>query len=146
MEIKAQASEKLVGVIYFPVGDGEQIKPGMEIQLTPTTVKWQRFGGIVGTVISVSPFPVTRQGAFNVVGNVELVERIIAQSQEPQIEVRAELKPSTSTFTGYEWSSSTGPTNLKLSSGTTTTATITLEQRTPITFILPFLREWGGIN
>ncbi len=146
LEIEAQASEKLVGVAYFPVGDGKQIKPGMEIQLTPTTVKRERFGGIVGTVISVSPFPVTRQGAINVVGNAELVERIITKAQEPQIEVRVEIKPNPTTFTGYKWSSSTGPTNLKLSSGTTTTVSITLEKRRPITFILPFLREWSGIN
>ncbi|AFZ57449.1 NHLP bacteriocin system secretion protein [Anabaena cylindrica FACHB-243] len=146
LEIKAAASEKLVGVTYFSVGDGKKIKPGMEIQITPTSVKREQFGGIVGKVISVSPFPVTKQGAVNVLGNTELVESIVTKSQEPQIEVWAELKPNFTNFSNYEWSSSTGPTNLKLSSGTTTKVNIILEQRQPITFILPFLREWSGIN
>ncbi|MEA5575508.1 NHLP bacteriocin system secretion protein [Anabaena sp. UHCC 0451] len=146
MEIKAATSEKLLGVTYFAVEDGKKIKPGMEIRITPTTVKPEQFGGIVGKVISVSPFPVTKQGAANVIGNSELVENIITKAGEPQIEVWAELKPNSHNFSGYEWSASNGPTDLTLSAGTTTTVKITLAQRKPITYILPFLREWSGIN
>ena len=41
---------KLVGVTYFPVSEGKKIKPGMTIQITPQTVKRERFGGIVANV------------------------------------------------------------------------------------------------
>ncbi|HBB34692.1 MAG TPA: NHLP bacteriocin system secretion protein [Cyanobacteria bacterium UBA8803] len=141
-----QANQQIVGVTYFAVKDGKLIKPGMQIQITPTTVKRERFGGIVGTVISVSPFPVTKQGAANVIGNPDIVESLMGKATESQIEVWAKLQPNSHTSSGYEWSSSTGPPNLQISAGTTTTVRVTVERRAPITFVLPFLREWSGIN
>ncbi|NES67365.1 MAG: NHLP bacteriocin system secretion protein, partial [Okeania sp. SIO2D1] len=48
------------------------------------------------------------------------------------------------TFSGYQWSSSKGPQQ-KLTAGTTTTTRVRVEERAPITFVLPILREWSGI-
>ena len=141
-----ELNQPLLAVSYFPVKDGKQIKTGMPIQITPSTVKQERFGGIVGNVISVSPFPVTKQGAASTIGNSELVESLMSQTKESQIEVWAELKPNSSTSSGYEWSSSKGPPDLKISAGTTTTVQVTVEQRRPIEFVLPFLRELSGMN
>ncbi|MFB2920446.1 MULTISPECIES: NHLP bacteriocin system secretion protein [Aerosakkonema] len=139
-------NEPLLAITYFGIKDGKQVKSGMAMQITPTTVKRERFGGIVGTVISVSPFPVTKQGAASTIGNPELVESLMSQSKESQIEVWAKLKENPSNFSGYEWSSSKGPPDLKISTGTTTTVQVTIDKRAPIEFILPFLREWSGIN
>lgn len=134
----------LVGIIYFPVGDGKKIKPGMKIYVTPDTVRRERFGGIMGTVTQISTFPITKDGAATVVGNTELVENLISKVGSV-IEVQAKLQFDPSTPSGYKWSSSQGPVNLQLSSGTTATARVTVEEQTPITLILPFLREWTGI-
>jgi HlyD family secretion protein len=134
----------MMGVTYFAVKDGKQIKPGMQIQITPDTVKRERFGGIVGSITSVSAFPVTKEGAASVVGNPEVAENLIAQAG-PKIEAIAFLELDPSTFSGYQWSASKGPT-LKMTPGTTTTARVKVEERSPITFILPILREWSGIN
>jgi len=141
-----KSAQPLLAVTYFPVRDGKQIKPGMPIQITPSIVKRERFGGIVGNVISVSPFPVTKQGAASVIGNPEIVENLLSQSKEAQIEVWAELKENSRNFSGYEWSSSQGPLDLKISTGTTTSAQVTVQKRAPIEFVLPFLREWSGIR
>ena len=143
IDAKGQASQ-MVGVTYFAVKDGKQIKPGMPIQITPDTVKRERFGGIVGSITSVSAFPVTKEGAASVVGNPEVAENLIAQAG-PKIEAIAKLELDPSTFSGYQWSSSKGP-QLKMTPGTTTTARVKVEERSPITFILPILREWSGIN
>jgi HlyD family secretion protein len=67
----------LVSVSYFPVKDGKQIQPGMKIQVTPDTVERERFGGILGTVTSVSPIPVTREGAVGTLGNSEVVQSLM---------------------------------------------------------------------
>ncbi|MBD2181934.1 NHLP bacteriocin system secretion protein [Planktothrix sp. FACHB-1355] len=139
-------NEPLLAITYFGIKDGKQVKSGMAMQITPTTVKRERFGGIVGTVISVSPFPVTKEGAASTIGNPELVESLMSQSKESQIEVWAKLKENPANFSGYEWSSSKGPPDLKISTGTTTTVQVTVDKRAPIEFILPFLREWSGIN
>ncbi|WP_375512526.1 NHLP bacteriocin system secretion protein [uncultured Nostoc sp.] len=132
-----------VSVAFFPVGDGKQIQPGMKSQVTPTTVKRERFGGIQGTVTDVSAFPVTKESALSVVGNSEFVQGLM--SQDPQIQVTTRLQPDTSTFSGYKWSSSQGP-QLQVTSGTTTTVQVTVEERAPITFVLPLLKSWSGIN
>ncbi|MEL6462361.1 MAG: NHLP bacteriocin system secretion protein [Cyanobacteria bacterium J06621_15] len=131
-------------VAYFAVADGKKIKPRMRILITPDTVKRTRFGGIVGEVVEVSPFPVTYEGATSVVGNPEVVNTIMGK-EGGKIEVVAKLKLDSDTFSGYKWSSSQGP-NLEISSGTTVTVRVTVEERSPISFVLPILREWSGVE
>ncbi|MEM7554365.1 MAG: NHLP bacteriocin system secretion protein [Cyanobacteria bacterium P01_A01_bin.84] len=134
---------KMVAVTYFPVKNGKKVKSGMQIQITPDTVKRERFGGIIGKVISVSPFPITPQGAALELGNTELVNKLTAG--EPRIAITAELETDESTFSGYRWSSSKGP-KLQISPATTTTVRVRIEERAPITFVLPILREWMGVS
>ena len=137
-------SDSITSVAYFPVGDGKKIQSGMKIYVTPDTVRRERFGGIVGTVTQVSPFPITREGASSLVGNAEVVEEIVSQVGSV-IAVQAQLELDPSTPSGYKWSSSTGPKNLEISSGTTTISRVTIEKQAPIALILPILREWSGI-
>ncbi len=137
-------SDSISSVAYFPVGDGKKIQSGMKIYITPDTVRRERFGGIVGTVTKVSAFPITKQGAASLVGNAEVVEEIVSKVGSV-IAVQAQLQLDSSTPSGYKWSSSTGPKNLKISSGTTTIARVTVEKQAPIALILPILREWSGI-
>ena len=138
------SSNKLVGVTYFPVAEGKKIQSGMAIQITPQTVKRERFGGIVGIVTSISRFPITKEAAANEVGNPEVVEGLVSQKQEGLMQVFADLKTDSTTFSGYKWSSSTGP-RLSISPGTTTVVRVKVEERAPITFVLPILRSFSGI-
>ena len=137
-------AREMMGVTYFAVEDGKKIRPGMVISLTPDIVKRTRYGGIVGAITEVSPFPVTSEGATSVVGNPEVVKQLMGEAGG-KIEAIARLKPDSTTFSGYSWSSSDGP-QLEISPGTTTTVRVTVEQRSPISFVLPILREWSGIN
>ncbi|MEH1844451.1 MAG: NHLP bacteriocin system secretion protein [Nostoc sp.] len=138
-----QPVSQKMSVAFFPVGNGKQIQPRMKVQVTPSIVQRERFGGIQGTVTDVSAFPVTKESALSVVGNAEFVQALM--SQGPQIQVTAQLQPDASTFSGYKWSSSIGP-QLQITSGTTTTVQVTVEERAPITFVLPLLKSWSGIN
>lgn len=135
---------KLVSVTYFPVAEGKKIQAGMTIQITPQTVKRERFGGIVGSVTNISRFPITKEAAASEVGNSEIVEALISEKQEGLIQVFSDLKLDSNTPSGYKWSSSTGP-QLKISSGTTTVVRVKVEERAPITFVLPILRSVSGI-
>lgn len=138
------SNREVLSIAYFPVKTGKKIKSGMKLQVTPDTVRRERFGGILGVVTTTSTFPVTKTGAINVVGNSEVVDNLIREG-EPVIEVRSKLQLNSSNPTGYEWSSSRGPDNLEISNGTTTTVRVTLESQAPITFIFPILKEWVGI-
>ncbi len=121
-------SSRLIGMTYFTVADGKKVQPGMTIQITPQTVKRERFGGIVGTITTVSPFPITTESAASIVGNPEVVKGLVADKQEGVMQVYADLKSDTATFSGFQWSSSKGP-ELKISPGTTTTVRVTVEER-----------------
>ena len=135
-------STQMIGITYFSIGDGKKIKPGMKVKITPNTVKRERFGGIVGTVTEVSTFPITKEAASNMVGNPEIVEQLAQKGG--LIEVKSILEANEANFSGYEWSSSSGP-KLTMTPGTTTMVRTTVEERRPITFILPILRELSGI-
>ncbi|MEL6928506.1 MAG: biotin/lipoyl-binding protein, partial [Cyanobacteria bacterium J06600_6] len=50
----ANSGSKLVGVTYFASSDGKKIEAGMQAQITPTIVKRERYGGILGKVTQVS--------------------------------------------------------------------------------------------
>jgi HlyD family secretion protein len=137
-----QGEAKLVGLTYFSVRDGKKIRPGMQLQIVPDTIQRERFGGIVGTVKSVSVFPVSMEGVQSLVGSVEVAKRLTANG--PQIEVFAELAEDANTVTGYQWTSSRGPA-VVITPGTTTSARVVVEKRAPVTYILPSLREITGL-
>lgn len=136
--------DRIVTVAYFSVENGKKIQPGMKVLITPDMVQRTRFGGIVGTLTNISPFPITSEGANSLIGNPELVQKLMADGGG-KIEAIAQLKLERQTFSGYKWSSSRGP-QLKITPGTTTTVRVTVEERSPITWVLPILQEWTGLK
>jgi HlyD family secretion protein len=107
-------------------------------------VQRERFGGVIGKVSGVSPLPVTAEGAVADIGNLEVVKNLIGMTGAA-IQITAELKTDSNAISGYKWSSSKGP-NSQITPGTTATVRVTVEQRAPITFLLPFLREVAGMK
>jgi HlyD family secretion protein len=135
--------QDLVGYLFFSVRDGKRLAPEMRVQVTPNTVERERYGSIYATITDVSSFPVTQAEVEKVVGNRHLAEAFVGSGL--LMEVQARLRRDPATVSGYEWSSSDGPP-LVFSAGTTTTARVAVEQRSPITFVLPFLRSAAGID
>jgi HlyD family secretion protein len=134
---------KLMSVAFFPAGEGKKLKPGMKLQITPNLVKREEFGGIVGTVGEISAFPVTQEGAANVVGSPEIVKELLSAGGS-QLQVFAQLQTDPATFSGWKWSSSKGPQQ-QITSGTPTTVRVTVEDRAPISFVLPILKSLTGV-
>jgi HlyD family secretion protein len=147
IEIEDRAGS-LVSVAYFGDKDGKKIKPGMLVQVTPSVVERERFGGIMAKVTAVSPFPVTTQDVAATVGNEDLANSFAKNFSESNagapIQVYAELLKDPKTPSGYQWSSSKGP-SLKLSSGTTTSIRVRIEERAPISFLIPIFRSLTGV-
>lgn len=132
------------GMAYFPIKYGKQIQPGMSISITPDTVQRERYGGIMGKTTYVSSLPVTREGMVSAIGNADVVKSLSGDNSAV-IEVTADLVKDASTVSGYKWSSSKGPQS-KITPGTTATVRVTVEERAPITFVLPILREFSGMK
>ncbi len=137
-------NKRLVTVAYFPDQTGRQVLTGMQVQITPSQVKREQFGGILGKVKMVSPYIPTIQGVTTLIGSEEAT-RVLLPNGSPQVEVFIELEEDSNTYSGYKWSSSKGP-NINLDSGTLSTVQVLVEERAPITYILPFLRSTTGIN
>ncbi|NMG05532.1 NHLP bacteriocin system secretion protein [Brasilonema sp. UFV-L1] len=138
---------ELVSVIYFADKDGKQIKPGMPVQVTPSMVKRERFGGIVGKVTHVSPFPVTNQDISAIIGNENLANNIaqtLSTSGGAPMQIFAQMEQDPKTISGYKWSSSKGPA-LKVSSGTTAQVRVQIGQQAPISYVIPIFRTLTGV-
>ncbi|MBD2694675.1 NHLP bacteriocin system secretion protein [Anabaena catenula] len=134
---------KLMSLVYFANKDGKQIKSGMSVQVTPSFTKREKEGGIVGVIQNISAFPVTTQDIAAIIGNQEIADSLAGKG-EGRVQAFVQLQEDSTTFSGYKWSSSLGP-NLKISSGTTTTVQVKVNEVAPIYYILPLLRSWTGI-
>ncbi len=129
---------ELKNLTYFSVKDGKRLSVGNSVYITPATVERERYGSILGTVSRISSFPITHEAAANMIGNSQIADALLQKSGA--IEVEMTLDKEATTFSGYRWTGH-GP-ELKFSAGTTTIVRATVEERRPITFVLPFLRTW----
>lgn len=130
-------------VIYVPGGEGKKVLEGQEIQVSPSTVKAEEYGFILGKVTSVSYFPSTPEGMKVVLRNEELVKEL--SSKGAPIEVTALLTKDSATKSGYKWSSSQGPPT-GIFSGTQATASIVVDRKPPVEFVIPKIKEILGIK
>ncbi|HEY0554642.1 MAG TPA: NHLP bacteriocin system secretion protein [Thermoanaerobaculia bacterium] len=134
-------SENLQAVLFVPAATGKQVQRGMTVQLSPSTVKREEYGSLLGTVTWVAEFPSTSRGMVRLLGNEALVTKLMDQG--PPIQVNVALRRDAATPTGYRWSSSRGP-DLKISSGTLATGDIVIRRDRPVHLVIPKIREATG--
>lgn len=138
--VEPEAAE-MEPVVYVNSTTGKQIKPGMEAQVSPSTVKREDYGYMKATIAYVGEYPVTPQAVQSSVANQALAQELIGASAK--IEVRAKLARSGGTASGYAWSSSGGP-SFRILSGTRVMVSVVVDRRRPITFVLPIIRRTLG--
>lgn len=151
---KSNVSTPLLSYAYFPSSDGKRLLVGQDLRITPMTTKPQRHGGIVGTILSISQQSVTKQSLQQKFNDDRMVSYISNSAQSslsktsdgpsPLIEVVTSLSLDPDSISGYDWGGGLGP-NLKISSGTTTIVKVIVEQRRPISYVIPILRDMTGI-
>ncbi|HEX2095309.1 MAG TPA: NHLP bacteriocin system secretion protein [Longimicrobiaceae bacterium] len=132
-------ARELEVVVYVPSAQGKKIRPGMEIQIVPSTVQKEEHGYLLGTVSYVSDFPTTPNGMRRVLKNQQLVTAL--SGTDAPFEVHARLVPDPRSPSAYRWSSSRGP-QIEIQSGTLATASIVVERRRPISVMIPQLRRY----
>ena len=135
-------SEELVAYLFVPASDGKRVEPGMEVRLSPSAVKREEYGSMLGKVTKAAAFPATQRSMLLLLGNEALVSDLMKNG--PPIQVDVTLEPDPSTPTGYRWSSSRGP-DLEISSGTLASGSIILKEDRPISLVIPTLREKLGV-
>ncbi|MDB4949666.1 MAG: hypothetical protein JWM27_2315 [Gemmatimonadetes bacterium] len=141
MDLTGQAVKDLVAVVYVPSVDGKKVRPGMQIQIAPSTVRQEEFGRMMGRVTFVSNFPATSRGMARVLKNDQLVTALSGGGAP--YEVHADLIVDPATPSQYRWSSSKGPPT-SIQSGTLAMGDIAVETDRPISRVIPLLRTWTG--
>jgi hypothetical protein len=118
-------------VLFLPLAQQESVRPGMKVQMTLAGLPPQNYGYLLGAVQTVSQYPLTSQNMADVLKNDALAE--IFNRSGPEIKVTVELQHD-AVAGDYAW---TIGKHSQVISGTLLQAIITLEEKRPITFLLP---------
>jgi HlyD family secretion protein len=126
-------------LVYFSATEGKKVKPGMVAQVSPSTVQKEEYGFVYARVWSVSKYPASREAMMLNLKNETLVNDFTKSLGAP-IEARVLLIPDPNTPSGYQWSSSKGP-SVELHSGTACQVTVVTSEDRPISLIFPLFKK-----
>lgn len=132
----------LQSVFFVQALEGKRIEAGMEVNISPSTVKREEYGVIRGRVTYVSEFPSTPESMMNVLGNSQLAQQLSGNGAPFEVYARLQIAPNTTS--GYEWSSSGGPP-MKIQSGTLCRTSVSVREQRPIELVIPKIREYLGV-
>jgi HlyD family secretion protein len=133
----------LEGVVFISAGDGKKVEPGMQVRVSPSTVRAEEFGFMVGKVKSISPYPSTPESMMSILGNGRLVQDLSGSSAPLKVIVSLEMDPATKS--GFKWSSPNGPP-VGVFGGTLCSGSIVVSERKPIGFVIPLVKETLGLH
>jgi NHLM bacteriocin system secretion protein len=130
-------------LVYVPSDKAKAVQPGMEAEVSPSTVKREEFGFIRGKVVYVGQYPASSDALMRNFQNQTLVHAIMAVG--PVTELRVTLERDPKTQSGYKWSSSRGPA-ITLSSGTLCTVQVVTREQRPMSLLFPFVKGKLGLG
>jgi HlyD family secretion protein len=130
-------------LVYLPSLQAKAVQPGMEAEISPSTVKREEFGFIRGNVVYAGEFPASSDALMRNFQNETLVRSIMGGG--PVTELRVTLERDPMTLGGYKWSSSRGPA-ITISSGTLCTVQVITRQQPPVSLLFPFFKGKLGLS
>jgi multidrug efflux pump subunit AcrA (membrane-fusion protein) len=134
VEKVARASDPLYATVYVPAGNAAAIPARAAVDLTVSSVPAQRYGVLRGRVKSVDRTAQSAQRIAAHLGDAQLGEQFTRKGRPVAVLVR--LDTSSSTKSGYRWSSADGPP-YRLDSMTPASASIRLADQRPVDWLLP---------
>ena len=135
--------DRLEAVVYVPADKAKDVRPGMDAELLPTTVKREEYGFIRGKVVFASDYPATEAAFMRIFENAPLLRALSAGG--PVTEIRVNIAVDNSTPSGYRWSSRHGAP-IKLTGGTLCIADIVTRTDRPIDLLFPYVRASFGVR
>lgn len=137
----SHSEDELIAVAFFEVRHGKIIEKKHPADVSPVTVLRERYGSMIGEVTDVTILPATAAAATNLIGNAEKARLMTQGGDKIQIKVKLRL---CDTDTGFCWTSVDGPPDVSISAHTTVKVRVIIEERAPISFLLPILKELSG--
>ncbi len=135
--------ERLEAVLYVPAERAKELRPGMDAEILPTTVRREEYGFIRGKVVFVSDYPATEAAFMRLFENAPLVRSLSAGG--PVTEVRVDMATDGTTPSGYKWSSRLGAP-VTLSGGTLCVGEIVTRQQSPMSLVIPEIKAAIGVR
>ena len=142
VSIQADA-QNLELVAYVPSLQAKDIKNGMGVQVSPSTVKREEYGFMKGEVVYVSDYPATAAALMRNFENESLAKAL--SSSGPVTEVRVALNSDRSTSSGFQWSTAKGPA-ITITSGTICGVQIVTRRQPPASLVFPYIRKKLGVG
>ena len=127
-------------ICYVPISSGKKIVPGMEAVVCPTTVNQQEYGNMMGEVVAVDPYVTSYEDIVAALGSESLAQMF--SQNGPVVAVTCKLRTDATTVSGFWWSNDNGAT-VVLAEGTIMIVDIILEEKSPISMLLPFVNDSG---
>ena len=128
-------------ICYVPISSGKRIVPGMEAVVCPTTVNQQEYGNMMGEVVAVDPYVTSYEDIVAALGSESLAQMF--SQNGPVVAVTCKLRTDSTTASGFWWSNDNGAT-VVLEEGTIMAVDIILEEKSPISMLLPFINDSGS--
>ena len=125
-------------ICYVPISSGKKIVPGMEVMVCPTTVNQQECGNMMGEVVAVDPYVTSYEDIIAALGSESLAQMFYKNG--PVVAVTCKLREDAATASGFWWSNYNGAM-VVLAEGTIMTVDIILEEKSPISMLLPFIND-----
>ncbi|HEX2909495.1 MAG TPA: HlyD family efflux transporter periplasmic adaptor subunit [Chloroflexia bacterium] len=132
-----QPDKPLKALLFVPLTQSKQLTPGLKVQLSPSYLRPEESGYLLGTVSFVSSLPESPESLYLQIRNKTLVTALSSNALNVPVEVT--LEPDANSYTGYRWTTPRGP-RTTLSTGTLCLADLELSQQRPISLLLPILR------
>ncbi len=124
-------------VAYIPAKNGKRIKNGMRAFFSPSVAPANRYGYIRAVVRDVSDAPINRETILRELLNGTLTDMLAGD--EAMIRVVIDLMPDENTPSGYSWTGSHEYEH-KITNGIYGTVIINVENRSPISYVIPGIR------
>ncbi|MFJ6386653.1 HlyD family efflux transporter periplasmic adaptor subunit [Streptomyces sp. NPDC091972] len=134
VEKVAHASDPLYATVYVPAENAASIPEHAAVELTVSSVPTQEYGVLRGHVKSVDRSAQSAQQIAAFLGDSQLGEQFTKDGRP--VAVLVKLDRSTSTKSGYRWSSADGPP-FALTSMTVASGSIRLADQRPVDWLLP---------
>ena len=136
------SAPSLQAVAYFAPADARRLPPGLPVEVVPQWNQRGRFGGIAGTVRRVFTLPATPDDIATTTGNPQLAEALTKDGPVLRSDITLERDPRSRD--GFRWTLSRGSAVFPVREGLTVTTHAYVEWRSPISYLLPGLRDLTG--
>ncbi|MDR1863152.1 MAG: biotin/lipoyl-binding protein [Treponema sp.] len=126
---EAPASTALECLLFVPAEQMRNIKKGLPVSVYPASVSRKIHGNMIGTVSIIGEYPVTEQYLYDRLNSEDLGRFFLRDSACYEIYIT--LVSSEETVTGYEWTTSLGPSKA-FGDLTLCTASVVIDELRPI--------------